>query len=86
MANKRGVEGTSPGQQQKRGSDGPWHESEGGVMFAPEGFANDSGLGTPPEPKMRGNTDPIGSGQLPSGGSARKNGVLDSFFMDKGGK
>ena len=66
-----------------RGPDAPFYESPGGVLFAPAGFGNEAGVGVPAAPGLRGAPPQVGSEHLPTGGNNSKNGILNSFIMEK---
>jgi len=79
----KGIKKISSTADQRPGNDAPFYESPGGVLFAAAGFGNEAGVGVPETPSLRGAPPPVGSSHLPTGGSGSKNGVLNSFIMEK---
>jgi hypothetical protein len=63
----------------------PFYDMKSGFTHPVSGMANNI-TGTPNEPRMRGNTHPVGSEPIGRGKEPSTNNVITSFFMDRGEK
>jgi len=84
MAGKhKGIKKISSTADDRPGRDAAYYESPAGVLFAAAGFGNEAGIGVPESPGLRGAPKAVGGERLSNGGNASKNGVLNSFIMEK---